>query len=79
MSLSIRRVSALQQQTGVQYSAMEWNNARVAVQSIVASPPQLDTANRLKTSTRNVNFFRSGSKCRRNVSVYPALRRDKWV
>ena len=37
---SMRRVWALQHQTGAQYSAIEWTRARVAVRSVVAPAPQ---------------------------------------
>ena len=39
IGLSIRRVWALRDQPGAQYSAVEWTKARVAVQSILASEP----------------------------------------
>ena len=36
---SVRRVCALQHQTGAQYSAVEWTRAKVAVRSTVALAP----------------------------------------
>ena len=69
MGLSIMRVWALQHQTGAQCSAVEWTKAIVAVQSTVASAPQFDSADLFKNPPRNVSFFHSDSKCRRNVSV----------
>jgi len=41
----------------------------VALRNVVAPAPQPETANRLKSAKRDVNFLRSDSRCRRCVSV----------
>ena len=64
---SIRRVRALQHQTGVQNSAVECTRARVAVCRVVAPAPQLAPESCLRSATRDVSFLRSDSKCRRYV------------
>ena len=48
---------------------MEWIKARVVVQSIVTSAPQLDPANCLKSLMQDVNFLHSDSKRLQNVSA----------
>jgi len=65
---TIRRVWALQHQTGVQYSAVEWTRARVAVRKVVAPAPQPDPASRLRSATRDVSVLRSDSRCQQYVS-----------
>jgi len=62
------RVWALRHQTGAQYSAVECTRARVAVRNVVASAPQPEPANRLRSGTRDVSFLRSNSRCRGYVS-----------
>ena len=65
----MRRVWALRHQTGVQYSAVEWTRARVAIHSVVAPAPRPEPASRLKSVTHNVSFLRSDSmRCRRYLS-----------
>jgi len=52
-------------QTGAQYSAVECTRA---IRRVVAPAPQLEPASRLRTTTRDVSFLRSDSKCPRYVS-----------
>jgi len=59
MTESVRRVWALRHQAGVQYSAVEWTRAKVAVRSVVVPAPQPEPASRLKSVTRDVRFLRS--------------------
>jgi len=68
MAGSVRRVWALRHYTGAQYTAVEWTWARVAVRSIVAPAPQPEPASRLRSTTRDVDFLRSDSRCWRHVS-----------
>jgi len=71
MAGSMRRVWALRHQrhqTGTQYSAVECTRTRVAVRNVVAPAPQPEPASRLRSATRDVNFLRSVSRCRRYVS-----------
>ena len=42
--------------------------ARVAVSNAVAPAPQQEPASRFNSATRDVNFLRSDSKCRRYVN-----------
>jgi len=65
---SVRRVWALRHQTGAQYSAVQRTRARVAIRRVVAPAPQPEPASRLRSATRDVNFLRSDSRCRRYVS-----------
>ena len=65
---SIRRVLALQHQTGAQYSAVEWTRSRVAVCNVIAPAPQPEPASRLRSATRRVSFLRNDSRCRRCMS-----------
>ena len=69
IGLLIGRVWALRHQKGEQFSAAECTIARVAVHNVVAPAPRFDSANRLKSPTRVVNFFQSDSRFRRNVSA----------
>ena len=62
IGVSIRRVWALQHQTGVQHSATEWNKAKVAVRRVMAPALHLDSANRLRSPTRVFIFFSHGLK-----------------
>jgi len=66
MAGSARRVWALRHQTGVQYSAVEWTRAKVAVRNVVAPAPQTKAASRLRVRrvmstfcevTRNVQRY----------------------
>jgi len=68
MAESMRRVWALRNHTGAQYSAVEWTRARVAIHSVVASAPQPEPTSCLRSATRDVSFLRSDSWCRRYVS-----------
>ena len=77
MGLSISRVWALQHETGAQYSA--WRGPQQGWRCGVEWQPHLDPANRFRSPTRDVNFLRSDSKCRRNVSTLSSLCQDKWV
>jgi len=54
MAGSMRRVGTLLDHTGVQYSAVEWIRARVAIRKVVASAPQPEPASR--SATRDLNF-----------------------
>jgi len=65
---SMRRVWALRHQAGVQYSAVECTRARVGIRRVVAPAHQPETANRLRSATRDVSFLRSDSRCQRYVS-----------
>jgi len=65
---SMRRILALQHQTGAQYPADDWARARVAVRNVVAPAPQPEPARCLRSATRDVSFLRSDSRCRRYVS-----------
>jgi len=49
-------------------SAVEWTRARVAIHRVVAPAPQPEPASRLKSTTRDVSFWRSDSRCRRYVN-----------
>jgi len=42
---------------GAQYSAVEWTRAKVAIDTIVAPAPELETASLLKSVTHGVNFL----------------------
>jgi len=64
----MRRVWALRHQTGVQYSAVEWTRAKVVVRRVVAPAPQPEPTSCRRSATRDVNFLRSGSRCRWYVS-----------
>jgi len=55
-------------QAGMLYSALVWTRARVAIQSVVAPAPQPKPASCLRSTTRDVSFLRSVSRCRRYVS-----------
>jgi len=68
MAGSIRRVWALRQQTGEQYSAVEGIRARVAIRRVVAPAPQPEPASRPRSATRDVSFLRNDARCRRYVS-----------
>ena len=50
MAGSMRRVWALPQQTGAQYSAVECTRSRVAIRNVVAPAPQPEPANRLSAA-----------------------------
>ena len=69
IGLLMSRMWALPHQTSKQYSATECTWVRVAVPNVVAPAPQIDPANHLKSPTHAVNFFRTDSRCRRNVSA----------
>ena len=68
MAGSMRRVWALRHHTGAWYSAVEWTKAKVAVRHVVAIAPQPEPASRLRSATRDVNFLRNDSRCRRYAS-----------
>ena len=51
-----------------QYSVVEWTRARVAVCNVRAPAPQPEAASNLRSTTRDVNFLWSDSRCRRYVS-----------
>ena len=55
-------------QTGATYSAVEWTKARMAERITMAQSSQLHPGSFLKNPTQVVNYLRSDSKCRRNVS-----------
>ena len=65
MGLSIMRVWVLLHQNGTQYSAVEWTRVRMPVRRMSAPAPQLDTASRLRSVTRDVTFLRKFPRCRR--------------
>ena len=44
-------------QTAVQYSAVEWTRAKVAVRNVVAPTPQSEPTSCLKSAMRDVSFF----------------------
>jgi len=46
-------------------------NPTVAIRRVVAPAPQPEPASRLRSSTRDVSFLRSDSRCRRYVSDLP--------
>jgi len=60
--------TAVPGRSAVLYSAVEWTRAKVDVRSLVAPAPQPEPASRLKSATRDINFLRSDSRCRRYVS-----------
>ena len=68
MAGSMRRVWALRHQTGEQYSAVKWTRYKVAVRNVVAPAPQQDPASHFKGASRDVNYLRSDSGCRRHVA-----------
>ena len=68
MAESISRVWALRHQTGAQYSAVECTKARVAIHRVVAPAPQSEPESHISSTTRDVIFLRSDSRCRRYVS-----------
>jgi len=68
MAGSMKRVWALRHYTEAQYSAVECTMAKVAVRRVVAPAPQPEPASRLRSTTRDVSFLRSDSRCRRYVS-----------
>jgi len=59
MAGSMRRVWALQHQTGAQNSAVEYTKVRVVIRRVVAPAPQPEPASRLRSATRDVSFLRS--------------------
>ena len=71
MTRSIRRMWALQHQTGAHYSVVQWTRAKVAVRNAVAPAPQTEPASSLKSATRYVNLLRSDSRRRWYVTVRP--------
>ena len=44
-------------QAGVQYSAIEYTRAKVAVRNVVVPAPQPEPASRLKSTSRDVSFL----------------------
>ena len=68
MTGSMRRVWALRNQTGGQYSAVEWYRAKETIRSVVAPELQPETASHLKSATCDVSFLRSASRWRRYAS-----------
>ena len=56
---SIRQLWAMRRQTGVQYSAVEWIRARVAVRNVISPASQPQPASRLSSATRDASFLRS--------------------
>jgi len=68
MAGSMRWVWALRHQAGAQYSAVGCTRVRMAVRKVVAPAPQPETANRLKSASRDVSFLRCDSRCRRYVN-----------
>jgi len=63
MAGSMRQVWALRHQTGAQYSAVECTRARVAVHRVVAPAFQPEPASRFRSTTRDVSFLQSDSRC----------------
>ena len=53
----------------MQYSAVEWTRAKVAVLTVVTPAPQPEPTSLLKSATHDVNFLRSDSRYRRHVCV----------
>ena len=68
MAGSMTRVSALGHQTGAQDSVVKCTRAKMAFRNVVVPAPQSERASRFKSATRDVNFLRSDSRCRRYVS-----------
>ena len=68
MAGSMRRVWALRHQTGAQYSAVECTRARVDIRRVLAPAPQPEPASCLRSTTRDVSFLRSDSRCQRYAS-----------
>ena len=64
---------ALRHQRGAQCSAFERTRAKVAVCILVARAPQPNPTSRLKGTTRDVDFLRSDSRCRRCLSDLPKV------
>ena len=69
---------ALRHQAGSQHTAVKRAMAKVAIRNIVAPAPQPEPAMRLKSTTRDVKFLRSDSRCQRYVSdqqweLYPKI------
>ena len=79
MDLSIRQAWALHHPTGTQYSFIKWTKARAAVQSTIASAPQLDPAYHFRTTMPDICFLHIDSQCWRNISALYSFIRDKWV
>ena len=79
MAGSIRQVWALRHQAGVQYSAVECTRARVTIRRVIAPAPQPDPGSCLRSATRDVNFLRSDSRCRRYVSDLSKIRSGVWA
>ena len=52
----------------MQYTAIEWIRAKVAVRNVVAPASQPKRVNGLRSATRDVNLLRSDSRYRRYVS-----------
>jgi len=50
-------------------TAVECTRANVAVRNVITPAPLPETASRLKSPMRDVSVLRSGSRCRRYVSV----------
>jgi len=57
MGISTRRMCLLRHQVRAQYTAAEWNKARVTVQIVLASEPHLDPVICRKSLTRAVSFL----------------------
>jgi len=76
---SANEAQALWYHPGAQYPAVEWTRTKVAVRSVVVPVPQTEPASRLKSSTRDVNFLRSDSRCGGTLVTYPTLLRGMWA
>jgi len=57
MTASVRRMWPLRRYALVQYSAVEWTKAKVAVCNFVVPAPQLEPASGLKCATGDVSFL----------------------
>jgi len=68
MAGSVKLVRALQHQTGAQCSAIECTRAKVAISSIVAPAFHPEPASHLKSTTHDVSFLRSDSRCQQYMS-----------
>jgi len=70
---SVRWVWALRHKTGVQYSAVKWTRARVAVRNVVALAPQPEPASYLRSAMHDVSFLQNDSRCWRYMSDLPNI------
>ena len=75
--LSMGRVCLLQQQTGAQYSTVEWSKERVEMRNVLAPAPHPDPASRPQQRDSGGEFLAQSlevvSENERSVQLYPKI------